>query len=223
MALITHALCITDNTKSSCKEYERSADCALFEMQNLYQERLPYVPQEKVGGLCIQWDDVFIALIRYAMSTDCMDQMSASERELWRMFVEFEDNHTPSASTDHCNGNAVGATDYFDYTDENGTVFEGISVPVMWKSISAVSDRFYRWYDKQNDKWHWAIMPIFNMMPQYCLDERALPPTYDVPKAYVYDDLDNLLRSIHDCEPRPECACNDYELYFPHLCEVQKI
>ena len=119
MALITQALCAVDNTKDSCDQYVRSADCSLQEMQNLYQERLPYVPQEKVGGLCLQWDAEFIALCRYAMSTDCMDGMSAQEKALWRNFVAYEDAMSTSADDTMCNGLAVGCT----VADENGNSY----------------------------------------------------------------------------------------------------
>ncbi len=94
-------------------------DCAIGEMSNIYQERLPYEMGETITGQCVNWNEAFIYLCRYAMSTDCMNGMSSQEKSIWRAFVAYEDAMTTSATTEMCTGAAVGCT----VPDINGDSF----------------------------------------------------------------------------------------------------
>jgi len=98
----------------ACKR--ESLDCSTQELQQIFQERFPYTVGETITGECLVWDDTFITLCRYAMSTDCIDEMSAQEKVIWRNFVSYEDAYSTSPTTDMCNGEAVGCT----IPDENG-------------------------------------------------------------------------------------------------------
>ena len=201
----------SDHTKT-CEEQRGSLACSVFELKNLYQERRPYTLSQQLQGLCIKWEDTFIALCRYAMSTDCMEDMTAAEKEVWRYLTYFEDGHTTSASTEHCNGKAVGATDYISIEDNQGELHTG-AFPL---TLEDESWGFYRTWDGTDsngeDIWSWHIMKKRPLVPQYCFDERALEPDFDVPKSYVYDSLDEVFYNIHECLPYNDCECDEYEL-----------
>jgi len=109
--------CLIDESCST--EMYGSLDCSLTELSQIFQERLPYTIGETITGQCVNWSPTFIYLCRYAMSTDCMDAMSAQEKALWRAFVAYEDAMTTSADTDMCSGQAVGCT----IPDENGNSY----------------------------------------------------------------------------------------------------
>jgi len=109
--------CIADGT--CVKGFTSGIDCALAELSDVYQERLPYELGETITGQCVNWSDTFISLCRYAMSTDCMTGMSSQEKAIWRAFVDYEDAMTTSPDTTMCMGLAVGCT----VPDVNGDSF----------------------------------------------------------------------------------------------------
>ncbi len=109
--------CLDDNT--CVQGFLSGIDCSTAEMSNIYQERLPYEIGETITGQCVNWNEAFISLCRYAMSTDCMNGMSSQEKAIWRAFVAYEDDMTTSPTTDMCSGNVVGCT----VPDVNGDSF----------------------------------------------------------------------------------------------------
>jgi hypothetical protein len=191
----------------SCLDFESSIDGALFEMKQIYQERVPYALSEQIDGLCVKFDEVFILLCRYAMSTDCMDNFSPDERRIWRNFVSFEEAFTYAATTDNCDGKPDGATDY--RKDEFlGVTYEG-SYPVQLVDMPEFT---FKYLDLESNSWKWAVKPVTPAVPEFCYLERAQDPVMDVTKAYVYDSLDDIFANIHDCKPYNDCDCKDYEL-----------
>ena len=202
-----------DDTIDTVDALRGSLACSVFELKSIYQERRPYSISEQVGSLCLKWDNIYLALCRYAMSTDCLENMSADEREIWRHFTYFEDGHTTSASYDNCLGNADGATDVITIEDwDTGTVYSG-AFPLELKDQKKGFYRVWLGTDQNgNDIWEWKTMDVVPKVPEYCFDERALEPAYDVPKSYVYDSLDTIFYNIHECLPYNDCECKDYEL-----------
>jgi len=205
----------TDDTRD-CREALSSLDGALYEMKNLYQERVPYAIEEKVGGLCLTWDETFIALIRYAMSTDCMDQMSEQERELWRYLVEFENSHSTSATTDHCDGRADGATDKR-IISVDGVIYPLGSYPLY---LATKFNGFMVTFDENSQDFKLTYTPFVLAYPHYCFTEKAEEPLFDVPKAYVYDDLDGQLYKIHECKPYNDCGCDEEIIMENNDCHI---
>ena len=207
MALKLDCLLPKDYDDRSCSEQRGGLECGTKELKNVYQERLPYTLKEQVQGLCVKYEEEFILLCRYAMSTDCMDNMNSQERELWRFFTYYEDDHSTSAGRSQCGGRAQAATDHITIEDPNtGTVYTG-AFPLFYE------DEKWGFYKTlENNKWVWKIMPKRPMVPQYCFQERAFEPEKAIPKAYVYDALDDIFHNIHECLPYNDCDCKDYEL-----------
>jgi len=202
MGLTEYLGCLVPEENKDCTEALSSLGCALTEMKMIYQERVPYAVQEKTNELCLVWDDIFLALMRYAMSTDCMDNMTSQEREIWRYFVDFEDAYSTSATVDQCNGLADGAT------DKRILVIDEISYPTKSYPLYLADKpaKFMIYYDENNDM-QYTKTPVIPMFPHYCLDEVAEDPVEDVPKDYVYDNLDSQFYNIHECLPYNICGC----------------
>lgn len=202
---ITDAIaCLGEQPPRDCRDTMSSLDGAAYEMKQIYQERVPYLIEEKVGGLCIIWDETFIALCRYAMSTDCMTAMSAQEREIWRYFVEFEDNHTDSATVENCAGQAVGATDRI-ILEENGEALELRSYPVRFEQVPYG----FMFIPLEDKTFAIALTPDVPDLAEICALEFTLGPLFDVPKSYVYEDLDEVFVNIHNCVPYNDCGCSE--------------
>ncbi len=87
-----------------------STDNALVEMTNTYKERLPYTVVPTLNGNCYAWTDIFIYSCLLAMATDALVQFTDDELNAWWSFVNFQDYHTHSATTDDVNGLAIGCT-----------------------------------------------------------------------------------------------------------------
>ncbi len=92
----------------SCAEGAGSTEFAILEMKSIYQERVPYHTADTITGDCINWEESFITLCRFAMSTDCLVDMSSQEKRLWHFFVGYEDNMSTSITKDMCNKLAIG-------------------------------------------------------------------------------------------------------------------
>ena len=106
--------CLFETNTIAC--LRESVDCSSQELQQIFQERYPYVIGETITGECLVWDESFISLCRYAMSTDCIDGMSAEEKRIWKNFVSYEDLYSTSPDVEMCGGMAIGCT----VPDENG-------------------------------------------------------------------------------------------------------
>jgi hypothetical protein len=191
-------------TVRNCQDFEASLDGSLYEMKQIYQERIPYTISEVVGGLCLEWDEMFLVLCRYAMSTDCMDNMTSKERELWRMLVDFEDAHSWSATTDHCRGLAGGVTDPR-LLEVDEIIYPVKSYPLVYTNV----EEKIILYIKDDGSTGIMTTPDIPYYPDYCFSETGAEPTYDVPKSYVYDDLDGQFYKIHDCLPYNTCGCDE--------------
>ena len=204
MALGEYLGCLVPEEKKDCTEALSSLGCSLGELKQIYQERIPYTINEIVGGLCLEWDEVFLALCRYAMSTDCMDKMTSQERELWRMLVDFEDANSWSASSSNCNGKADGCTDprtvEIDHIEYPLRAYPLMLIDIEAKILLFIDD---------NGNTSGTTTPIIPSYPQYCLDEYALEPEGGIPKEYVYDDLDGQFYKIHECLPYNTCGCDE--------------
>jgi len=204
MALTDNLTCLYQPPKT-CNEIRTSIDGALIEQKTIYQERLPYTINEVVGGLCLTWNEMFLALCRYAMSTDCLDSMTSQEREIWRYFVEFEDAHSHSAMTDQCEGKADGVTDPREI-EIDSIIYPIKSYPLY---LQDQKEGFMVMWNEDNGEFELGTTIDVPSMPKYCIDEVAAEPLNDVPKAYVYDDLDSQFVNIHDCKPYNTCGCED--------------
>ncbi len=205
MGLADNLSCLIPEPERNCLDNNSSLDGAVQEMKGLYEERLPYMITEKINGFCLVWEDSFLALCRYAMSTDCMDLMTSEETQVWRNFVSFEDAHTYSATDEQCHGNAVGST------DPRIIQFDNATLPLDPRPVMLEDQppRFtYKW-DNDRQDFRLSVVPGVPDYPIYCLDEKSEMPLYDVPKAYVSDDLDGQFVKIHDCEPYNTCGCED--------------
>ncbi len=104
-SLVEHAF---PYINKSCAEGAGSAQFAILEMKTIFQERVPYHIADTITGDCINWEDTFIALCRFAMSTDCLNDMSAQEKRLWYLFENYEDFMTTSPSKLMCDFQAIG-------------------------------------------------------------------------------------------------------------------
>ena len=203
MAITDNLACLYQAPKT-CNEIRTSVGGATYELKQIYQERIPYTITEIVGGLCLEWDEMFLVLCRYAMSTDCMDNMTATERELWRMLVNFEDVHSWSANTDHCRGLADGVT------DPRLLEVDNITYPIKSYPLRYINKEDEAMlFIKDDGTTGYVIVPGLPYYPEYCFSEKGDEPEYGVPKPYVYDDLDGQFYNIHECLPYNSCGCNE--------------
>lgn len=62
-----------------------------IELQNMFKSKTPYLILEKIDGEHVDWKDYYIDLVRIAMSTDNLYEMTEEEIRLWKTFVLFED------------------------------------------------------------------------------------------------------------------------------------
>ena len=83
---------------------------ALVELEELYHLSRPYEFYERLEGVCIQWDAVFIQKILYAMSTDQLWHMEEEEKRIWKEFVLYQEETSTYAEDTTCNGEAIGCT-----------------------------------------------------------------------------------------------------------------
>ena len=209
MGLIENLGCLIPEPEKGCLDNNSSIDGAVVEMKNIYQERLPYAIAEQIDGFCLTWEESFLALCRYAMSTDCMDLMTAQEKEIWRQLVAFEDNHTVAADITQCEGQAVGSTEPRSEIASDGKVpdippFPLVPVPVS-ESFKKPSITYV--WDEDLQYFRLGLVPGLNVYPIFCETENSLLPLYDVPKSYVYDDLDMQFVKIEKCLPYNDCGC----------------
>ena len=209
MAIEDTLACLYQAPKT-CNEIRTSIGGATAELKQIYQERIPYTISEIVGGLCLEWDEMFLVLCRYAMSTDCMDNMTSVERELWRMLVDFEDANSWLASEDQCEGRADGAT------DPRTIEFEDVGYPLksMPLYLEDVPEKILL-FVKDDGTTDYEITPVIPSFPHYCVDEEGLAPEGGIPKEYVYADLDGQFYKIHECLPYNTCGC-DEEVILEH-------
>jgi len=209
VGLTDNLSCLVPEPEKNCYDNNASLDGAVVEMKNIYQERLPYVINEQINGFCLIWQDTFIGLCRYAMSTDCMNSMTAPEKEIWRQLVAFEDNHSYSVDATQCDGEAVGSTEPRCERASDGKV---PNMPAFPTTPVPVAEEFkkpsltYVW-DSENQYFKLGLVPGLTMYPVFCEDEDSLAPIFDVPKAYVYDDLDMQFVKIERCLPYNDCGC----------------
>jgi len=91
---------------------------AVIEMQTEFQSVVPYTTVETLNGLFFVWDELFINKCLVALSTDSMEDMTETEREVFRAFIQFEDAMSHTAD-DEVVQDAIGCT----IPDANGVSY----------------------------------------------------------------------------------------------------
>jgi len=96
------------NNNCGCVVLPNNVGANTQEMLTLYKEELPFNVIDTIDGQCILWDIDFINKVLSAMATGSLTSMSDIEKQVWYLFVEFQDKMTHSATTNDVG--AIGCT-----------------------------------------------------------------------------------------------------------------
>lgn len=123
---MVNELLYLDGSKSSDRTYDSntSPDRTIPAMKNLFEERLPYLTADVMGGNTYIWYDTFITLCQEAFSTENTQDMSGEEL---REFNRYIDYMVATAHTVPTGVTGVGCTNPNDDGDsfvvlEDGTI-----------------------------------------------------------------------------------------------------
>jgi len=66
---------------------------AVYDAKNLFSENVPYTIEYRLGEKKVYiFQDHFIRGILEAFTTDCMEKLNKSERQMLEKFIQYEDN-----------------------------------------------------------------------------------------------------------------------------------
>ena len=87
-----------------------SINSAVNELQDTYQQTMPFTEIQKINGKCFLWSDLFIENVLFAFATDNLEQFSEEEKKAWFNFVAFQDYNSHSPLSTDCYTTAIGCT-----------------------------------------------------------------------------------------------------------------
>lgn len=90
--------------------FRNSVDVAVYEMQQTYEEKVPYSIAKTIDGERYVWNTDFIDKVLYSLSTDDLDNMNSVEYGIIVGFLLFQNRHSHTNSTTQVTAGAIGCT-----------------------------------------------------------------------------------------------------------------